>query len=523
MAEIKDQLTSAECVKYVHDKLKRKIDSINRNIQNHCKRSKNEFNCDSEFTAGLYINSSFTVLANSQGLRTYVFTITSGKRYVINWDRTILSDTSLGIVLVTTNKSAVEVGDIYSGRKIFNNNSTQTDITAGIDDTYMILNLQSSSVYDDSVLNSLVKSVCIEQIDAGYETSGLPYYIVDVQEDNLSQDVKKKLLELKWNEKNIWWCGTSIPEGKDTALNSESICKSYPQIVGEILGATVHNVALGSSMCRANTRFGDYTDGLSYNVMRALTATIQEKQDLIDNWETYRKALRDPDTYTSLSDSIKADILNSSFENKLIPYLDGTYTMPDLFVIDHGHNDYKYTLSDGSSDITLEPTVNNIESGVLANDSFMSANSSENLSRIFGDLSNIRNFDDFVASVNRNCYIGAVNFLCTIIFKYNPRARIVFISNYEDFSKTELITAQNYNANSWQFPLIEVWKRLGFNNHVIPGTINYWGVSGDGYTGYDLTAKQIYFKDDVHPHSDSNGVAIHLYASVIADELKHCF
>ena len=41
--------------------------------------------------------------------------------------------------------------------------------------------------------------------------------------------------------------------------------------------------------------------------------------------------------------------------------------MPDLFVIDHGHNDWKYRDANGNIDIELEPTVENIKNGLHHN------------------------------------------------------------------------------------------------------------------------------------------------------------
>ena len=92
--------------------------------------------------------------------------------------------------------------------------------------------------------------------------------------------------------------------------------------------------------------------------------------------------------------------------------------MPDLFVIDHGHNDWKYRDANGNIDIELEPTVENIKNGLLAEDTYMIANDYANLKRYFGDLSDFPQdkLEEFAASVNRNCYKGAVNFIMTLIF-----------------------------------------------------------------------------------------------------------
>lgn len=328
--------------------------------------------------------------------------------------------------------------------------------------------------------------------------------------------------ESRWKDKTILWLGTSIPAGKDSALNSEGTGKSYPEMVGERLGANVINMSLGSSMIRANVRTGDYVGGKSDNILRSLTQTEEEKLNLINNWSTLRLNLSDPDKYTSFSEDNETTIKNYSFENMLLPYLNDTYPMPDLFVIDHGHNDWKYKLSNNKSnspsDILLEPTSSNISSGLLAEDTYMTANNNENLIKFFGDLSKISDTyrNEFINSVNRNCYIGAVNFICTLILHYNPRARIVFIGNLDSWQKENLTEAQVKVADSWAFPIIKVWEKLGFGGHFIPGTATSWGGTSD------LRQKWIYCKDKTHPHSDSTGESMQMYADIIADELNRC-
>ena len=153
----------------------------------------------------------------------------------------------------------------------------------------------------------------------------------------------------------------------------------------------------------------------------------------------------------------------------------------------------------------------------------MTENNSEKLESFFGSLSNIRASSKagFIASVNRNCFIGAVNFLITLILKHNPRARFVFIGNQENWSEyLPVVNAQQILADSWQAPLINAWQRLGFSGHYIPGTQTYLASSGTGYTGYDLTQLNVWNKDNVHPHSDSAGITLPLIAGVLAEQIK---
>lgn len=318
-----------------------------------------------------------------------------------------------------------------------------------------------------------------------------------------------------WNGKTIWWCGTSIPAG------------GYPQIVGAMLGATVINQAVGGSMCRANVRTGDYVGANFDNITSPLSATKEEIEAFITNYDSIKSGLVGT-VPESLSDAQLTRLRAASFEDKLLPYLDGTEDMPDLFVIDHGHNDFKYLLSNNTSDIGLEPTVANIGEE-LAADSFMTANDCAKLESFMGSFDDIPSAKkaDFVASLNRNCYIGAVNFIITLILHYNPRARIVFISNYEyedgiHTSYAPLIPAQESLAESWAFPLCEVWKKYGYSAHFIPGSKTWFNTKYPAVTAAttDVQVAKIYTPDGVHPHSDPSGNANRVYAGILAEWLK---
>ena len=363
-----------------------------------------------------------------------------------------------------------------------------------------------------------------------------------------------------WNNKSIWWCGTSIPAGKDSTLGTEeTVAGNYPKEVGINLNATVFNESVGSSMCRANVRTGDYVSINKDNCTSCLSRTKQEIENIINGTDANFN-----NTGFVLDNNDIARLRVSSFEDKLMPYLEGTVTtknpnglIPDLFVIDHGHNDFKtyYKLSDDTPDIILEPTVENISNSILAEDSFMTANNYERLAyflNIRNDLDNTigdgakliqrvgeSNIASFAASLNRNCYIGSINFIVTVILSWKPKARIVFISNYEYEngdrpSYSSLISAQESIAKSWAFPLCEVYKYLGFSNHIIPTAKEYFlelypssqgrpSVANDcidNNTGCNVF--RLYNQDGVHPHLDISGDANKVYAGIISEFIKTC-
>lgn len=485
------------------------------------KRNKSQlFNPKVESIGHLYVTSNKSVIENSLSVESWVVPVESGKRYVAyNKHSEALSNSTYYLECSTFANYPVIGSIAISSSSIATQKYIGIPSNENIKYILICLRKQTGIEVTKEQINYVKENTGLEQIDLGYDYEGLPYsYTV---ESYLNKSAVKALInDSQWKGKTILWMGTSIPEGKDTALDSTGSGKSYPKMVGERLGANVINIALGSSMIRANTRFGDYTDGYSHNILRTFSATLEEKEYLIANWETIRHKLRDPDTYTTLSDNDKKVCRESSYEHRLLPYLNGTYPMPNLFVIDHGHNDYKYTLSDGSTDIGIAPTSANIgnDKEVAFDSNMFDGSSYAGLENVYGSLAKMNHPTVFKYSVNRNCYWGAVNFICTLIYKYNPRARIVFVGNIDDKQHEGLCDAQITIARDWCSPLIRTWEKLGFGMHYIPGTYNYWGG-----TGLDLSQKAIYCKDGTHPHSDTTGEAMELYTDILVDALKECY
>lgn len=318
-----------------------------------------------------------------------------------------------------------------------------------------------------------------------------------------------------WTGKTIWWCGTSIPAG------------GYPELVGEMLGADVINTAVGGSMCRANVRTGDYNGANISNITSSLTMTSEEAEAFILNYDELKSLSGNTSWPAQLTELQMQRVRNGSFEVKLMPYLDGTYPMPDLWIIDHGHNDWKYRDSNGNIDIALQPTKANITSGELAEDTYMTETIDgvkyARLQKYLGSFENINPavLDDFVCSLNRNCYYGALNFMTTLILVHNPQARFMMIGNYSNEHSGEtgyagLIPAQKEWAADWCFPFCDIASCFGTSQHIIPGTKDWMN---EGFP-YDTDAFHIYCPDGVHPSSDDTDTALHIYAGIIAEFIK---
>ena len=318
-----------------------------------------------------------------------------------------------------------------------------------------------------------------------------------------------------WTGKTIWWCGTSIPAG------------GYPELVGEMLGSNVINTAVGGSMCRANVRTGDYNGANISNITSSLTMTSEEAEAFILNYDNLKSLPGNSSWPEQLSELQKQRVRNGSFEMKLMPYLDGREPMPDLWIIDHGHNDWKYRDSKGNIDIALQPTRANIPSGELAEDTYMTETIDgvkyARLQKYLGSFENINPavLDEFVCSLNRNCYYGALNFMTTLILVHNPQARFMMIGNYSNEHSGEtgyagLIPAQKAWAADWCFPFCDMASCFGTSQHIIPGTKDWMN---EGFL-YDTDAFHIYCPDGVHPSSDDSDTALYIYAGIIAEFIK---
>ena len=373
--------------------------------------------------------------------------------------------------------------------------------------------------------------------------------IVDCYTDYAKKTDESGYIKSLAEGKKIVWLGTSIPES------------GYPIIVGEQTKSHVYNESLGSSFCRIG--FANYSnDPLSDNyngwkgwpwdnLMKSLSMTQEEKHYIMECWRTDdRKAklisqgyteeqvanvkgfvrLLGGDFYGAENDPIQdsengepSDIMadswksnrkkwlgwcwNSSTDIEDFGYIGGKIekyfnSNIDVWMFEHGHNDMV------SSD-----TVNDIIN-IPAN------------------------------PYNRNYFIGAVNYLVDKILEANPRAKIYFVGHYTNQEGATgrppyLTEAQEKIASYWQAPLLKLWKYLPFTQRIIT-TAGYWDINGfwhnDGFDGtnhyggnlsgidqnprqengiwvHDLTMKQIWLKDDLHPYSDESKKLMAEYVS----------
>lgn len=255
------------------------------------------------------------------------------------------------------------------------------------------------------------------------------------------------------NIKSILWLGTSIPAG------------GYPGMVGSILGCKVYNEAEGESLCRLgwgsgciqegdtidiwgcdiNTHLANPMSNTITTLAKSLSASIAEKQYLIDNLAHFEEVTQTTLDRTRYTDDV---IMSFSYENKILKYVDSSrndYTPVDLIVFDHGHNDLN---PDG------DPAWNTYS----------------------------------LYNTDKNNYFGAMNFLLDTIKKYQPNIAICQVSHYygwENYTGSapvqKIWEAQKQIADYNGMVFCPLYKLSGYSSQRMLRTCGYWSHSGVWY------------------------------------------
>ena len=304
-------------------------------------------------------------------------------------------------------------------------------------------------------------------------------------------NIKNEILEIRskmkanyWNGKTICIFGTSVPRG-DGAKNT------YPYMLGEILNCTVINEAIGgSSVCckkKSFTNWHNMPNDFS-TAYRCFSNTLEEQEWVISQ-------MAEGGLYEG--NTMDADyIRNLSYEKKLVPYLDGTYPCPDLFILEFGPNDLR-TTEDYDENAPYELTN----------------------------------------------YYGAMNFIIKTIFEYQPKARVMIMGHYENQSQERVIlegeddygartigargiipAKQQKVAEMWNIPIYKTWEYMGWSQMKIK-TKGKWA-SGYWQENYydeavEMTMLAYNLPDQSHPHSDKSGKANLKIAGSLAEFINN--
>lgn len=343
---------------------------------------------------------------------------------------------------------------------------------------------------------------------------------IDAIKTNLSYVIQNNL-----KGKIIAWFGTSIPAGWENG-------QGYPNKMGQLLGATVYNEAKGGS-CANGKLDKNYTMDL-YVLSLSLGHTIKQKLQILDSCYviddvnksvsmanntlgitgipenvTYEQAIETRWSLISMSYELKLIVRHlikdnntrkvflvnrlgtALYEQIISEGRDIEYTGGDIFVFDHGNNDFAAgSYPYNSDDITVFP--------------------------------------------------GAINTYIKTIYKWKPKAKIVLISNYIDrpanvnkviqqiatawgcnyINVEELLPFKIFKKVSTQgfWDNKKIWHDTGFTWSESDGTYNtnLYLDGMDSRVRGDLSLSEV--KDNINPHTedgilywDANPVDIWLY------------
>ena len=367
-----------------------------------------------------------------------------------------------------------------------------------------------------------------------------------------------------WAGKKMVWLGTSIPAAGRYQVNNPI---SYPIMIGNMLGATVYNEAVGSSAlhCKDPARISTSNPYGFFNnfeaVSRCLTNSLAEMNWIIEHFND--SAVFTQNVPESLSDADKEFIRSCSWEIKLQKYFTAE-SFPDAWIIDHGHNDAPTEAPDAL--YTAKTAMSGTQhDGYYSNGNFVPSTASSYLeydvsglfkvwiSGTFGTYYDIYDLYDSdgnnigkrqnggsestidaievdvmnattlrVSNVNTKlstvsvseltypmyenlyCYQGALDFIINKILTYNPKARILMIGEYENQKFQKVSENQEIAAQRWEFPLYRQWEKLGWSQQ--PILVN----------GEWKRMLNIIIPDNLHPHTDTTGNALELMARNIS-------
>lgn len=318
---------------------------------------------------------------------------------------------------------------------------------------------------------------------AYYKEGGLPqnvlanYYVYDETESK-----KYNITNINENYKNvsnlntplqgikISWYGTSIP------------AQGYPQLVGEITGASVTNECQGSSACRRGAKTTSYYEsnpssdpmrikGLQWAVpVYGLMMSAEEKDTVFANWKEYADTwtgtyegeegaptnAKPVDINDGKHEELKATLRDLCYDVRVARHLGISHkynTKPvdvsDVYIIEHCYNDVQPMFKDTNEDFSSVPTN----------------------------------------QYDVNTVIGSINALIKYIYENNPTAKILLIGHYE----CELPSGKHCKqaielvADYWKIPLLKLYDILGVNQKTIT-TNGYWDVNNVWHnTGFTFT------------------------------------
>ena len=381
------------------------------------------------------------------------------------------------------------------------------------------LNVTESDIASANDLESVSSTVTTIQNSVGENTSS----------KTLSERVN--ILENKCDKldskANVLWVGTSIPAGNVV----DGVPNNYPQMVADALGFNLYNNSIGASFVTFYPNNG-YVNDESYNWQKK--ADIKEyvgyclsatKQQVEDKFRPILQRIKSNDS--TMTD---ADIEHyigvwkwASYEDRIIPYIDGTRASCDTVIIDHGYNDRDNIVgcAGNYADATLDYSSLKDDGSKYPDPSrfrgWYFINHLGDRDYYKGEL--YMNGCCYEATIGSNGmkheYMGALTHIIMAIKKVNPNIKII-IGNYfaqrnpyqDDLSP--YITKANEGVAKWfSLQCVNVYQ--------------YTSIINKSYTDKNGITQTDFYRfcpDGVHPHSDLTGHSNRVIASVYINQLR---
>ena len=395
----------------------------------------------------------------------------------------------------------------------------------------------------DGVSNDFVTS---EQLDGrDYATNSNVNSQINTVNDSIN-GVKTRLTKVENltsldMRASVLWLGTSIPSG-DINIDPQQN-NTYPKMVADALGFDLYNMAKAGSFVAWYPQTPSWTTSAQvaaeFATAYCLSATRQEIYDKYYNvLETIRQ---NEGLSTTWRDDYLNDFMDSSFETRILPYIDGTIAKCDGVVIDHGFNDRGNIFNVCNQHVTADKDsisvwgpgsgAEGVEYPVIGGNAgwWWLTHLADNryydgevyMNTVYAVANGLAGND---TGGMRGEYFGAMAYIIAKIQQVDPRIRIV-IGNYfsqdygsalgdgmNSFQTKYILQANQSIADYYGFPCVNVYKHTGLRNRTIR--------KPDGTTISDM---YWFCPDGVHPSSDPTGLSNTIVASAYIAQIKGCF
>ena len=395
----------------------------------------------------------------------------------------------------------------------------------------------------DGVSNDFVTS---EQLDGrDYATNSNVNSQINTVNDSVN-GVKTRLTKVENltsldMRASVLWLGTSIPSG-DINIDPQQN-NTYPRMVADALGFDLYNMAKAGSFVAWYPQAPAWTTSAQvaaeFATAYSLSAT---RQEIYDKYYSVLETIRQNEGLsTTWRDDYLNDFMDSSFETRIIPYIDGTIAKCDGVVIDHGFNDRGNIFNVCNQHVTADKDsisvwgpgsgAEGVEYPVIGGNAgwWWLTHLADNryydgevyMNTVYAVANGLAGSD---TGGMRGEYFGAMAYIIAKIQQVDPRIRIV-IGNYfsqdygtalgdgmNSFQTKYILQANQSIADYYGFPCVNVYKHTGLRNRTIR--------KPDGTTISDM---YWFCPDGVHPSSDTTGLSNTIVASAYIAQIKGCF